>query len=376
MSLKSKLKKIAKKVIPRKVIDYLRPEKYPDNVKKITLHPERIAYELSKNFDLSNSKEKVLFVGLSSDYDDEKRGMSFEYFNFFLALKNMNQFNTQIFDPYECSRKYGKILCSQILYELIGIFGPKFIFYFHYLDVINHSTWKKISNFPAISTIIWLADDDWRHDETKQLEENFNLIVTTWSDGIKIRRDSDKNVLLSQWGCNHFYYKDFHIKRDVDVTFIGQLYGNRKEYVDYLLNSGINVQTYGLGSANGRLNQFEMIEVMNKSKIILNFSASSQKRTQQIKGRIFEATGCGAMVLSEYVNGIENYFVPDKEIVLFKTKEEIREKILFYLSHEDELYKISSAGEQRVLMEHTIYKRLSEIFDYASKLKFSNEREI
>ncbi len=375
MSLKRYLKKVAKKVLPRKIINNLKPTRYPDHVRKVAVHPERIAYELSRNWNLNSSEEKVLFVGLSSDYDDEKRGMAFEYFNFFLALKNMQEFNAQLFDPYECSRKYGKDICSKTLYELIGIYRPKFVFYFHYVDVVDHEIWKKISSFPDISTIIWLADDDWRHDETKDLEKNFNLIVTTWSDGVKIRQGTDKNVFLSQWGCNHFYYKNLHIERDIDVAFIGQLYGTRKEYIDYLIDSGINVKTYGFGTEGGRLNQFEMIEIMNRAKIILNFSASSQKRTKQIKGRIFEAAGCGAMVLSDYVDGIEKYFVPDKEITLFKTKEEMKEKILFYLNHEDELIKISHAGEQRILKDHTIYKRLSEIFDYVSKVKFSNERK-
>jgi len=74
--------------------------------------------------------------------------------------------------------------------------------------------------------------------------------------------------------------------------------------------------------------------------------------------RCFEATGCGAMLITEKSKNIEYYFEPDKECVTYIDEEELIEKIRYYQSHDDEREKIARAGHRRTMADHTYGKIL------------------
>src|ERR1051326_653044 len=99
----------------------------------------------------------------------------------------------------------------------------------------------------------------------------------------------------------HFYRWDSGRKKNVDVSFVGNLkHADRMQYIDYLKSHGINVQTFGIGSDNGFISFEEMVGVFNTSKINLNFTALSNlknyviqpprinQRIRQSKGRPIE----------------------------------------------------------------------------------------
>ena len=75
-------------------------------------------------------------------------------------------------------------------------------------------------------------------------------------------------------------------------------------------------------------------------------------------GRLFEAAACEAPVLTDYWEGLEQFFEPGKEILVATTTEEAME----HLSRPaEELQKIGKAARQRVLDQHTAEKRALEM---------------
>jgi len=163
--------------------------------------------------------------------------------------------------------------------------------------------------------------------------------------------------ILSQWAANPFYFKDYELEKDIDVSFCGQAYGDRMAWLDEL-----KVERYGKGQPNGMIDFKEMAKAYNRSKICINFSKGSDGR-MQIKCRPFEVTASKSMLLCEYVEGIEDYFEIDKEIVCFKTKEELKEKISYYLEHEEEREAITKAGYERTHKDHLWKNRFGDIFE-------------
>ena len=75
-----------------------------------------------------------------------------------------------------------------------------------------------------------------------------------------------------------------------------------------------------------------------------------------------KSPGCGGFLLTEYTEDIERYFIPDKEVVLYHSIEELLEKIEYYLHHDEEREMIRKAGQQRTLKEHTYEQRFIQIF--------------
>ena len=85
----------------------------------------------------------------------------------------------------------------------------------------------------------------------------------------------------------------------------------------------------------------------------------------QLKSRPFQAAGAGAMVINEYCPELEELFDVGKEIVTFEFghPEEVREKIKWYLEHDQEREKVARAGYERAHRDHTYIARLNYIMD-------------
>jgi spore maturation protein CgeB len=89
----------------------------------------------------------------------------------------------------------------------------------------------------------------------------------------------------------------------------------------------------------------------------------------QLKGRLFQAVGAGAMALNEYCPELEELFEIGKEIITFEfgNVEEVREKLLWYLAHDAERQRIARAGYERGRKHHTFTARIQQIFDIVQK---------
>ena len=150
---------------------------------------------------------------------------------------------------------------------------------------------------------------------------------------------------------NKSMFKDLSLEKTIDVSFIGNVNkANRREYIDYLKDNGINIQTYGNGSDNGFINHEEMMKVINSSKINLNFTESSisdkfdfnsntnftlstriNSRIQQAKGRLTEIYLTNSFCLSE--DGPGTRALIDDNRIIFTSKEDLVSKIQMYLQN-------------------------------------------
>jgi len=74
--------------------------------------------------------------------------------------------------------------------------------------------------------------------------------------------------------------------------------------------------------------------------------------------RLFEATGCGSCIVTDARAGVEKLFEPDTEIVTYRSKEDLREKVQWLTDHPRERAAIAAAGQRRVLKDHTLDGRL------------------
>ncbi len=141
---------------------------------------------------------------------------------------------------------------------------------------------------------------------------------------------------------------DSKVERDIDLSFIGTLRGDRKERVDHLRSLGLNIFHAG-GQRNGKLSTTEYRSLLQRSKMTIDFVQFNGKEAEKINGRIFEATLCGAMLFSPERSDTATWFTPMVEFVPFSDDNDLHVKAHYYLSHPQELAKIAQAGHDKTL---------------------------
>ena len=106
----------------------------------------------------------------------------------------------------------------------------------------------------------------------------------------------------------------------------------------------------------------EMAHVFNRSQVVLNIHTWFGKWDFGLNPRVFEANGCGAFQLCDFKEEIEEHYEDGKEIVLYRSVSELKEKLGYYLGHPGELAEIAEKGYVRTHRDHTCANRLAEMF--------------
>ena len=86
-----------------------------------------------------------------------------------------------------------------------------------------------------------------------------------------------------------------------------------------------------------------------------------------MKQRIFEIPAGAGLLVTEYHEGIEEYYDIDKEIITFSTIQEFKEKMNFFKSRSKIVEKIAMAGHKRFLKQNTSEKRLAGVVEEIMK---------
>lgn len=101
-------------------------------------------------------------------------------------------------------------------------------------------------------------------------------------------------------------------------------------------------------------------KIYYSSKVNLNLTLRTIETG--IPLRIFDIMSVGGFVMSNYQEEIPELFEPDKEIVLFSSMDEFKDKLKFYLNHNDLRTRIAVAGYQKVRDNYDCPTVLAQMF--------------
>lgn len=162
-----------------------------------------------------------------------------------------------------------------------------------------------------------------------------------------------------------------------DVTFIGAFHGpiyeSRLTWLEVLCKQLSQMAVWGpkadhLSPASpvrqcykGQAWGEQMLRILRGSKLTLNHHGDIAPYANNM--RLYEATGVGALLITDWKENLREMFEPGKEVVAYRTPEECAKMIRYYLEHEEERQTIARAGQERTLQEHTYYHRMQELVD-------------
>lgn len=104
----------------------------------------------------------------------------------------------------------------------------------------------------------------------------------------------------------------------------------------------------------------EMFQLLRDSRIVLNIHADSSP-THASNMRLFETTGVGSCLLTDWRGNLAELFEVDKEIVAYRSPEECVEKVKWLLARPEARRSIAEAGQRRALRDHSIERRAEKL---------------
>ena len=191
----------------------------------------------------------------------------------------------------------------------------------------------------------------------------FDICWTSTEDSLKKYCVEGALPLYMPEGAHPEIHKPYDVEKSIDVSFVGQCYGNRPAIIQALKDRGVAVEAFGYGWPNGPLSTEEMVRIYSRSTINLGFGGVAGHRdTFCLKGRDFEIPMSGGLYLTEHSPELERVFKPGKEILTYKTFDELVTKIQHFLAHPNEADTVRKAGALRARAEHTWEMRFEKIF--------------
>lgn len=164
-----------------------------------------------------------------------------------------------------------------------------------------------------------------------------------------------------------------------DVVFVGGITANHqrrqkliKEVGKVLWENGRALDCWGYGFDDNELKDAQGIcyhgeawgrdayRIFGESRIAINAHIDFA-HPYVGNMRMFEATGCGALLITDWGENVDDLFVPGIEIVTYKSITGAAAAVLHYLDRREESAMIAENGRQRTMRDHTYDQRMAEV---------------
>jgi spore maturation protein CgeB len=168
---------------------------------------------------------------------------------------------------------------------------------------------------------------------------------------------------------------DAEAPRDYGVAFVGGLdprvHGSGTRLLERIARQ-VDVDVWGYGAAElpqdsaiacryrGEAWGLEMYEVLARSRIALNRHIDLADGYAN-NMRLFEATGVGALLVTDAKRNLADLFEPGREVVAYEDEDDLVVKLRHLAEQDDERRRIAAAGQERTLREHTYANRMTEL---------------
>jgi spore maturation protein CgeB len=263
---------------------------------------------------------------------------------------------------------------------------PDFIM--HTKDELPAESFRELAK--TVKVIMWYPDPvipEWLLPYVKASD-----VFLTMSEGLipEFKQYNPNVFWLTQAFGPSFFETGSITKQDIDfyssdVAFVGNLgsknqYLSRRSYLDRVIRSGVNLKWWGpkiprkistlplvlgkLGKAYGGKFVWgaEYAKVAQLSRVFLAFDSMPHIR-KSMSARMYTAVGSGAFYMCQHVDGIEEVLEPGKEIVTFRSENDMIDLIKYYLQKDELRREIADAGRNRVLKEHSYKVRMNQMIE-------------
>ncbi len=219
--------------------------------------------------------------------------------------------------------------------------------------------------------IIGFGFSDPHYFDAKRLE-SYDIYMTAHYETY-LRYKDTLPVMYNPDTYDPAFYCGSDAERDIDLTCVGNAVHprfenprERIEIVDRLrAETNLNIVAYGHGwpphfKNHGYIAGEALLSTINRSKIGLDIQGGKYS----ISERVLHYSGCGIPVITRESIDVSKSFAVDKEILTYDSYDALKDKLLYYMSHQDQLRKIGKAAQRRCKVRHTVQSRVDDILAF------------
>ena len=235
---------------------------------------------------------------------------------------------------------------------------------------LNSETLRKLKKH-NIRTMVWWGDTAANMKGKGILDEGWDLIFIKDSYAAQKLKALGLPAFQLFEAMNPAWHKPLSNQQNNNLILAGTFYDYRHYLTRRLLKDKVSLQLYG-----GRLPGWAdpEIKALHSGKYVVReeksrvfgaglavLNSTSMSEFDSVNCRAFEAAGAGGLQIMEYRTSIDQCFEPEKEILLYKSYDQLLALIKKAIQYPDEMKKIREAGYKRAFGEHTYRHRLDYI---------------
>ena len=294
-------------------------------------------------------------------------------------------------------KKFKKKENKSILAQQILHYNPDVIF-FGNLDLIDTEI-SQILNSANFKNVIKIGYHCAPITQNQIYKLKYLTFLVTCVEDYKKKFKYFIDTILIPHAFDRSCYKEVK-RRDIDISFIGSLFLKKKLHLNrveilYKIMSS-NMRSYiSVNFKNFYINLFiiilkniifnpsiifkilyifinsrnplfgkRMYKVLQRSKVMLNMHIADTKYAGNM--RLFEGTGSGCLVVTDYKKGLERFFVNKKEILVYNSDGMALDLIKNSVNNYKSLKKISQLAQKKT---YSMYKYSTSAMLLLSKIK-------
>ncbi len=195
--------------------------------------------------------------------------------------------------------------------------------------------------------ICWLVDTHLTLSFDWIMALNFDIIFCAQRDGVfHLKKLGFKNVYWLPLACDPEIHGGPPLSKTYDIGFVGKPgFGERKKTL-------LNLKKLFPSSYISTADYKDMAKIYAQSKLIFNMSIR-----HDLNMRIFEGMCSGSALLTDRVDGLDEFFEENKHFWGYDVSHEIPDKIHFLLSDPNRLHELGKAASALVRECHTYDNR-------------------
>lgn len=217
----------------------------------------------------------------------------------------------------------------------------------------------------------WFPDDPHALAMSVALSPAYDAFFTHDSSSVAQHRRAGAHAYYLAFGCEPAYHRPLAVaaRWRSAVAFVGSRDPARERVLVDVADLGI--RTWGPRWPAGPVYGDNFIRALAGASLGLNIhqhfgpAGDPARYGTGANMRLFELAAIGTPQLSDAKADIVRHFTPDREIVLYSSVAELRERARALLADEGRRHAVAAAARERALREHTWAQRLAELLSVA-----------